>query len=502
MSDVLKGLEPSRVFHYFEEICNIPHGSYHVEQISQYLVDFAKSHNLEVVQDQELNVLIRKPASVGMEAAPVLIIQGHMDMVCEKNADVEFDFLKDGLKLQVNGDDLTATGTTLGGDDGIAVAYALAILEDDTLVHPELEVLVTTQEETGMEGALGFDVSQLKGSYLINVDSEEEGVVLTSCAGGEVVEVDYPIQWEKPEGNCFEFTIRGLKGGHSGADIHFGRGNANVIFAQMLYVFYCTGISYRVAKIEGGSKHNAIPRECKAWIYLKEEQLDAIKIVLKDFVTRVGQELAERDPDFQLDFGPSKDSFDRVLSGYITDAFADAAAHVTDGVCRMSMDVEGLVETSSNLGVLQSDDEKLHVEYLVRSSKKAELTRAVDVISYVMLQGAANYIEQYNQEIVEVCKPQINKCNGYPGWEYKKDSKLRELLLDVYEKQYRKPMKVEAIHAGLECGIFAGKKELDIISIGPDILDIHTPKETLKIASTARTYQLLIALLRRAKELQ
>ena len=501
MGEVLKGLEPNRVFHYFEEICNIPHGSYHVEKISQYLVDFAKEHDLEVVQDKELNVLIRKPASKGMEAAPVVILQGHMDMVCEKESDVTFDFLRDGLQLQVNGDDITATGTTLGGDDGIAVAYALAILEDDTLVHPELEVLITTQEETGMEGALGFDVEQLNGKYLINVDSEEEGVVLTSCAGGEVVEVDYSIQTEKPVGTCYEFRIHGLKGGHSGADIHFGRGNANVILAQMLYVFYCTGITYRVAKIDGGSKHNAIPRECKAWIYLNEEQLDAIKIVLKDFVTRVGQELAERDPNFQLDFGPSKDAFDWVMCGYITDAFADAAAHVTDGVCRMSMDVEGLVETSSNLGVLQSDGEKLHMEYLVRSSKQNELKRAVDVISYVMLQGAANYADRYESSIVDACQPQITRCNGYPGWAYKKDSQLRKLLLDVYEKQYGKPMKVEAIHAGLECGIFAGKKELDIISIGPDILDIHTPKETLKIASTARTYQLLIELLRRADEL-
>lgn len=502
MGKVLQGLTPEKVFEYFEAICEIPHGSYHVDAISDYLVAFAKERQLEVTQDKEKNVLIRKPASKGMEKAPTVILQGHMDMVCEKNAGVAHDFLTEGLKLRVEGDEITAEGTTLGGDDGIAVAYALAILDDEALPHPPLEVLITTEEEVGMEGAFGFDISLLNGRYLLNLDSEEEGTVLTSCAGGVTVNVQYPLQYEQPQGSCYEIFIHGLKGGHSGADIHFGRANANILMAQMLYVFSSTGIFYQLADIEGGMKSNAIPRECRAFVYLKKEQIDAIKIVLEDFVTRIAQEFGERENSIQVDFGPSNQKFDRVYCGYVRDAFADSLAHITDGVCQMSRDVEGLVETSSNLGVVKAENDALQLTFLLRSCKEEELTKAEKVVSYVILQGAANYMEAYPKDMVEYCKPQVESTNRYPGWEYKKNSKLRELVTNVYQKQYGKPMEVTAIHAGLECGIFASQADFDIVSIGPDILDIHTPEETLKIASTKRTYELVCEVLKRAGELQ
>lgn len=502
MGNILQGLTPEKVFAYFEAICEIPHGSYHVDAISDYLVAFAKERNLFVLQDEWKNVLIKKPASKGMEDAPTVILQGHMDMVCEKNSDVEHDFLTEGLKLQVSGDDITARGTTLGGDDGIAVAYALAILDDDTLPHPPLEVLLTTEEEVGMEGAFGFDVSLLDGTVLLNLDSEEEGTVLTSCAGGVTVTVRYPLQYEKPKGNCYEIFIHGLKGGHSGADIHFGRANANVLMGQMLYVFSQTGISYQLAFLEGGMKSNAIPRECRAFVYLDENQLEGIKIVLQDFVTRVAQEFGEREDSIQVDFSPAGRRFEKVYSGYVRDAFADSVSHVTDGVCHMSEEVTGLVETSSNLGVVREQEDALELVFLLRSCKEEELSKAEDVISYVILQGAANYIEKYEKSVVEHCKPQIESSNRYPGWAYKQNSALRQLVTDVYRKQYGKEMEVTAIHAGLECGIFASQKDFDIVSIGPDILNIHTPEETLKISSARRTYELVCEVLRRAGELK
>ncbi len=504
MGRVLEGISPEKVFYYFEEICSIPHGSLNVEEISRYLVDFAKKRKLDVIQDEQKNVLIKKPASLGYENAPTVILQGHMDMVCEKNADTEHDFLKDGLKLKLDGDMLYAEGTTLGGDDGIAVAYALAILDDDTVEHPDLEALFTTDEEVGMEGAFAFDVSKLKGKYFINIDSEEEGCVLTSCAGGVNLDACYNLLYDeapKDGYKCYEIFIHGLKGGHSGADIHYGRANANILMAQLLYVFYSTGVQYYLADIEGGMKNNAIPREAKAYVFLKDEQKDAIQIVVNDFTARVAQEFAGREDAIKVDFNAAEKKFSRVICGFVKDSFIDSVAHTADGVCRMSKAVPDMVETSSNLGVVSIKEDKLNLSFLIRSSEDTELDKASDVISYVIMQGACNYRDKYAKATVDYCMPEVKLSNRYPGWAYKEDSALRKLLMDVYEKQYNSPMKAEGIHAGLECGIFSGKGNFDIISIGPDILDIHTPKETLVISSARRTYELLCGLLKRATEL-
>jgi dipeptidase D len=449
-----------------------------------------------------LNVLIQKPASAGMEDAPAVILQGHMDMVCEKEPDVSFDFLNDGLRLQVNGDEICADGTTLGGDDGIAVAFALAILDDDTLAHPALEALFTTQEETGMEGAFAFDCSKLRGRYIVNIDSEEEGTVLTSCAGGETITVHYPLQYEPVQGVCYQIHIHGLLGGHSGADIHFGRANAIVLMGQLLYIFYSTGVEFQLASIEGGGKNNAIARECTAYVYLNPDELEALKIVMQDFVTRVAQEFGEREPSIYVDFAPADQSFDKAYCACVTDALVDSIAHVSDGVCQMSEEIADMVETSSNLGVLRQVDDVLELEFLARSSEERELDTLVDVIQYAVLKGTVDCMKECDAEALDSYKPQVIRSNRYPGWSYRADSSLRRLVCDVYEKQYGKPMKVTAIHAGLECGIFASRGDFDMISIGPDILDIHTPKETLKIASTARTYQLVCEVLRRAGELE
>lgn len=500
MSKILEGIEPKKVFSFFEEICSIPHGSYHVDAISDYLVEFAKKRGFFVLQDKEKNVLIKKPASVGMEQAPAVILQGHMDMVCEKEPGIDFDFLTDGLRLRVQGDDITAEGTTLGGDDGIAVAYALAILSDDTIVHPALEALFTTQEEVGMEGAFGFDVSSLEGRYLINIDSEEEGTVLTSCAGGVTLAVTYPIQYETPKGSCFDIAIHGLKGGHSGADIHLGRANAIVLLFRLLQYLSFRDIGYQIASLSGGGKSNAIPRESKAVIYIDEADRDVLQNAIEEFLIQVTEEFAGQE-EIKIDISPSGRCYDRVYADVPTKPLVHAMSHIRNGVYRMSKDMEGLVETSSNLGILCVKEDVVELVFSLRSSVEAELNTLLHKIRDDISGDFDSYIASDEKDSLKEYLPSLKESNRYPGWQYKKDSKLRKLVCQVYEKQYHEPMKVEAIHAGLECGIFASRMDVDIVSIGPDILDIHTPKETLKIASVRRTYELLLEVLKRMGEL-
>ena len=482
---VLAGLQPEKVFANFEKICSIPHGSYHVEMLSNYLMKWAKEHELYVEQDEAYNILIRKPASAGMEEAPVIILQGHMDMVCEKNQDVSHDFLTQGLKLICEGDDIKAEGTTLGGDDGIAVAYAMAVLEDDSIVHPALEVLITTEEEVGMEGAIAFDVSHLKGKYLINLDSEEEGVVLTSCAGGATLVAEYPLHYQRFEGVGYVLEVRGLLGGHSGADIHLNRANANILMIQFLKRLQEAGVTFGVSSLSGGNKTNAIPRESSLTMVIDDSKEKELKSVFAQFECAVLE--AYKDTETSLCVNLKKLGFLNcdVLDVKFMNEFVESLAEIPDGVYAMSSDIENLVETSSNLGIIKKDD-SLTCEFLLRSSKEAELDQLIKVMSETLKRA-------YTID--------VTISDRYPGWEYRADSKLRKLVVDVYEKQYHKPMRVEAIHAGLECGIFASRKQLDIVSIGPDILDIHTPKETLKIASTRRTYELLLEILARASEL-
>ncbi len=505
MSSVVEGLEPSRVFKFFEEIASIPHGSYNVKAISDYLYSFAKTRGYEVVQDEALNILIKAPGTNGLEDAPTIILQGHMDMVCAKNPDVDFDFENEGLKLKVDGDDLTAIGTTLGGDDGIAVAYSLAILDDAQITHPPLEVLITTEEEVGMDGAHAFDISKLDGKYFINIDSEEEGIVYTSCAGGINLDASYSLIYEdllEEDYVNYDIDIHGLLGGHSGAEIHLGRANACVLMGQLLYVFSGAGVPYQLLKISGGEKYNAIPTSAHATIRIKESQLESINIVMKDFVTRVAQEFAEREPNILVDMTRSDEVFDKAICEYTKLSLVSALAHVSDGVCRMSEDIEGLVETSSNLGIIDMNDKGINLHFLLRSSKDSELDELVSVIIFVLRKGVYTHVDDYSVEEGLKVMPYITTSGRYPGWAYKKDSKLRDLTLSVYKEQYGKDMKAMGIHAGLECGIFADKGDFDIISIGPDILDIHTPRETLKIASTKRTYELLLRILERADELK
>ncbi len=487
---VLENLEPKNVFHYFEEICNIPHPSYKEKQISDYLVQFAKEHHLTYYQDSLYNVIIIKEASAGYENVPAIILQGHMDMVCEKEAGCKKDMDTEGLDLVVEGDYISAQGTTLGGDDGIAVAYALAILDDDSLKHPRLEFVCTVSEEVGMEGAAGIDVSMLQGRKLLNMDSEDEGHMLVSCAGGCSAQVNLPVERQTISGTKLTVDITGLTGGHSGTEIDKGRANSNMLMARVLREAMEV-VPFSLIRLTGGSKDNAIPRDAKAEILVTDSQaasvaenLDQALELLAAAVTKTGtdirKEYASADGGINITVTSEGSTTNSALSLDSTRACLAMMLSLPNGIIRMSMDIEGLVETSLNLGICNLDQEALHLRYAVRSSVGTAKQALLGQMEFVAKQQGGQVV-----------------LNGmYPAWEYKRESKLRQDMMDVFQKMFGHEPIMEAIHAGVECGILSGKIEgLDCISMGPDMLDIHTPSERLSISSTRRMYEYVVQVL-------
>lgn len=473
MGKKLAGIQPERVFHYFEEICSIPHPSYREERISNYLMTFAKEHGLEYYQDELHNVIIIKEATSGYETAEPLILQGHMDMVCEKEADCGIDFEQDGLDIYVDGDFVTARGTTLGGDDGIAIAYALALLESEELAHPRLEFVCTVCEEVGMEGATGIDVSMLKGKRLLNLDSEEEGIFLAGCAGGCTTECVLPVTREMVRAAVMEIRVEGLLGGHSGTEIDKGRANANQLLARSLMELL-TKTSVQLISFEGGSKDNAIPREAR--LVAAVPDVESAYRVLEELNAAIAREYRAADPGIRIE-GTSYGTENRqALTGECTRTVAALLNALPNGIQSMSMDIPGLVETSLNLGILKLEQEELHLHYSVRSS----------------IGSAGEYVMHKLKLITEQLGGSVSFRGRYPAWEYRKDSAFREELIRIYTEMFGTEPKVEAIHAGVECGILAQKIEgLDCVSMGPDIFDIHTTSERLSISSTKRMWEYL-----------
>ena len=478
---VLTGLEPERVFYYFEEICNIPHGSGNVEQISDYLVAFAKERKLNVIQDTLKNVIIIKEATPGYEEEPAVILQGHMDMVAVKKPDSHIDMKTEGLSLAVEGDKIYAKDTSLGGDDGIAVAYALALLDADNLEHPKLEVVITVDEEVGMDGARGIDLSMLTGKRMLNLDSEEEGIFLTSCAGGARMNCYLPVSVCEKTGIAYRISVEGLLGGHSGAEIHKERGNANCILGRLLYRL--SGyMPVWLMSMEGGLADNAIPRQSVAVVLIEEADCNKFKEELLRAEQEIKAELATKDKDFQITV-VCMDEEEALCAD--EESVAHMAAYLMalpNGVQAMSADVNGLVETSLNLGIMKYDAEaqELCCEFSVRSC----------------VESAKQALIQKVSAVTELAGGSFSVNGDYPGWAYRIDSPLREKMVSLYEEMYGVKPKLEAIHAGLECGILAAKiEDLDCISFGPDMADIHTTEETLSISSTARVWEYLVRLL-------
>lgn len=494
--EMLEGLKPENVFYYFEKICGIPHGSGNTRQISDYLAEFAEKRNLEHYQDKAGNVIIIKEASPGYEDHEPVILQGHMDMVAVKGPSASIDMEKDGLSLIIDGDRLMAADTSLGGDDGIAVAYGLALLAGE-YTHPRIEAVFTVDEEVGMNGARALDVSPLKAKRMINLDSEEEGIFLAGCAGGARVNISLPCEKVRTEGVPCEICISGLMGGHSGEEIHKERGNAICILGRVLGSL-SGELDFCIENMQGGAADNAIPSSAKADVLItgymysgnwrragqgefsREECASSVNSACEKINRELTEELAGKDKDVRLKAVCREVRWglgtDRELTGRVISLLRG----LPWGVQAMSAAMPGLVETSLNPGLLTMDEDCLKTGISVRSSLESAKAALIG-----RLEGLA-YLAQAQMEVT----------GDYPGWAYKRESSLREKMMQVYRKLYDKEPVVEAIHAGLECGLLAHKiPDLDCVSIGPDMKNIHTAEEELSISSAGRVWEYLLKLL-------
>lgn len=477
---VLSELQPREVFHYFEEICGIPHGSSNTKAISDYLVKFAVEHGLAYRQDSHNNVIIRKPGTKGYENAASVILQGHIDMVCEKEEGCDIDFEKDGLRLRLEDGVVTAEGTTLGGDDGIAVAYSLAILASDTIPHPPLEAVFTVDEEIGMLGASALDCSDLSSRIMLNMDSEDEGHLLVSCAGGISVVGRLPVQREECQGTVLQLTVTGLQGGHSGVEIDKGRGNACQLLGRALYRLAQT-CSYRLIDVNGGLKDNAIPRQATAKLVLGDSNQEWEEPV-RQLSEVCAAEYRLTDPEVRIAITHQGEQTQQVMTEEATGKVVAALVNLPGGIQRMSFDIEGLVQTSLNLGILKTQEQEVTFSFAVRSNVGTEKEALVERIKCLM----------------EALGGTMKSSGDYPAWEYRQDSALRDLMIQIFEEQYGRKPTVEAIHAGVECGLFVGKMPgLDCVSFGPDMKDIHTPKESMSVDSVQRTWEYILEILKR-----
>ena len=473
----LAGLQPATVFGYFEEICSMPHGSGNTKIISDYLVRFAQEQGLRYIQDELNNVIIFVPGTGDKQDHAPVIIQGHMDMVCEKDADCPIDMDTQGLDIAHDGNYIFANGTTLGGDDGIAVAFAMALAADKSIVHPPLELVITVDEETGMYGAAGIDLSMLKGRMLLNIDSEEEGIFTVSCAGGARSTIRVPAPRKPVYGPCVRLVVDKLQGGHSGVEIHKNRANASKVMGEYLRRV-AEKMPLALTAFGGGSKDNAIPRSCEATFVALGNNLEFINDIAAELQAEIRANFAEPEA---------------VVEAYNVDAMGGNAVSVEDSkklielICTvpnsvqaMSTQIPGLVQTSLNLGVSKLEEE-LRLTFSVRSSVNQEKQDLLSQLRAIADQFGGSY----------------SQTGEYPAWEYKEDSLLRDTMVKVYAQMYGKQAEVVAIHAGLECGLLGEKLPgLDAVSIGPEMHDIHTSRERLGIASVGRTWDFVLEILK------
>lgn len=472
---ILKGIKPEKVFEFFEAISAIPRGSGDTEKIRNYCIDFAKQRGLEYVADKYGNIIIFKNA-VNSESTESVIIQGHLDMVWEKNDECSINLETDGLELCVDGDFIFAKGTTLGGDDGIAVAMGLALLDSDDIPHPPLEVVFTSDEEVGMTGANGIDCSVLKGKRMINLDSEAEGTLWVSCAGGVRAEIGLPVEYTLNKNSAYEITVSGLHGGHSGAEIHNGYRNSNKVLGELLARLK-KATAFNIVDIGGGTADNAITRSSFCVVSSSDDVVSEVEKIAAD----ICDEIKDTDPDAVISVNKTENE-NRCMNNESTESVILLLNDFPSGVIAMSREMTGLVETSLNLGIMKHSDGLFNCSFSVRSGVDGEKDKLCDRLKNI----AANH------------SASIRLRCPYPAWEYKKDSVLRDTMAEVYKDMFGKEMTVTAIHAGLECGLFCGKiKGLDCVSFGPDIFDIHTPCEKLSISSTERTWNYLLKVLRK-----
>ena len=474
---VLSGLKPEKVFDFFELLCSVPHGSGNTKQISDLCVRFAEERKLYVRQDEYNNVVIIKDASAGYEQAEPVILQGHLDMVCAYEPDCGIDMTRDGLNLVVDGDWVMAKGTSLGGDNAIAVAMIMAILDDDSIRHPRIEAVFTADEETGMDGAMGLDVSDLKAKCLVNLDSEEEGEITVSCAGGIRADCRFEGEWLLIPGNhvCYEVTVEGLNGGHSGVEIDKGRASATQIMGRFLHKAEKeTGL--KVCSMSGGTFTNVIPLSCTAKIALPLDKVEILERLCAECEEIYRSEYATADPGLSLKTAALEDKPQKMNSASKTKKLLNFMLLSPYGIQAMSMDIKGLVQTSLNLGVITSDEKGFDLCYSIRSS----------ILSQKMM------VLERLQALCDAFGAKCTAHGAYPGWAFKKESCLRDRISDACEAVLGSKPLVTATHGGLECGLFTEKiPGLDCVSLGPNLLEVHSVRERLSISSTERLYRIL-----------
>ncbi len=478
---VLQNLEPAKVFKYFEELCAIPRGSGNMEGISDYCMRFAREHSLKAVCDEAKNVIIYKNAAPGYENAQPIILQGHLDMVCQKTADSKIDFEKDGIAVKLDGDIISADGTTLGADNGIAVAIVLAILDSGDIPHPAIEAVFTTDEEIGMVGALALDMSHLSAKRMINIDCEEDDVMTVSCAGGSDLKAELAVAREKVDGTEITITLKNLKGGHSGVCIHEGRVNANILAGRFLLAI-AKKTDFDIISINGGDKGNAIAPLCEIRLCTQEKR----KLVsnANEILSLLKEELSSREPNFDFCIEDGDKGTFEAMSKQTKDALLYALVCTPNGVIDMSADIEGLVETSLNIGILKTEDKKITFGYALRSNKMA----------------AIRFLEEKMRLFFSKVGAEVSLSGQYPAWEFNRNSTLQKAYSKAYFDEVGKEIRVEAIHAGLECGVFAnGISDFDCIAIGPNAKDVHTVNENLSVSSVAKIFKLLKTVLRDCK---
>ena len=477
---VIDNLEPKLLWKEFEKISKIPRCSKHEEKIREYLLDFAKQHGLKSKTDKTGNVVISKPASSGMEGKPTVILQSHMDMVCEKNSDVDHDFTKDPIKFKLNGDILTADGTTLGADDGIGVATTLAILEDNTLKHGHIEGLFTVDEETGLTGAFALESDMLTGKIMLNIDSEDFGVITVGCAGGGDSKIKLPLKTQPISKDMENILIKisGLRGGHSGVDADEQRGNAIKLLARMLWKT-SQNYDFYLADIKGGDKHNAIPREAYAKVSIDKADKNKFISDLKSEEKDILGEIKPIDPNFKMDVEDIEKP-DKVLDKNSQNNLLNLLHGLPHGVDKMSYDISGLVETSTNLATVILDGNNAIMGLSSRSSITSALQDFRDRIHAIAnLSGAT-----------------VSEETPYPGWKPNLDSDLLKLSKKIFKDMYGKDPTVEAIHAGLECGIIGEKfPGMDMISIGPTIKYPHSPEEQVHVSTVDKFYDFTLKII-------
>ena len=492
-------LSPSEVFSYFQEICAIPHGSGNTGMIADYCLEFAKLHGLKARKDTSDNVVIFKAGTSGYEDCEPVILQGHLDMVCEKEPDCDIDMSVQSIKACTDGKMVWADGTTLGADDGIAVAFILAVLASDTIAHPPIQAVLTSDEEIGMLGARDLDTSDLTAKRLINIDSENEGILYVSCAGGVRAECDIPVVYEDAVGwvsggeqddnasdaagngqVCFEVKISGLAGGHSGVEIHKQHTNAIRLLASLLS--HASGAAdFRLVSLSGGGKENAIPKEAKAVVSVRSCDATTFEQSIKESAAVWMQEISATEPYAKIELEKTDIAADKVLDSKSTANVIYALWLSPDGVYKMSQEINGMVQTSLNLGTAYLDADKLVYKYLIRSNTAAG--------KKLLLERVNAFVKHLSGNVVTM--------SDYPAWEYKSDSQLRKICVDSFTNVYGHEPEVTSIHAGLECGILAGKMPgVDMISFGPTLESVHTPDECMDAASVERTWEYLMEILK------